>query len=371
MAGERQPSVLITADTVGGVWTYAAELARALAARGLRVQLATMGAPVAPHQRQMLAGRGGIELHESTFALEWMRDPWREVDAAGDWLLALEQELQPTLIHLNQFAFGALPFRAAKLVVGHSCVLSWWRAVHGAVAPAEWATYRRRVTAGLRGADLVAAPTRAMRDALADLYGVQGIVLPNGRDPAPFRPAAKRPFVLAAGRFWDEAKNLAALQAVAPLIDWPVCAAGACTAPDGTRVQPRGVHALGVLSAHELARQMAQASIFALPARYEPFGLSALEAGLAGCALVLGDIPSLREVWGPAACYVPPDDHDALAATLQRLIARPAERARLAAAAQARARRFHPAAMADAWRAACSRLAPQLAPRPIEEAQCA
>ena len=34
-----------------------------------------------------------------------------------------------------------------------------------------------------------------------------------------------------------------------------------------------------------------------LPARYEPFGLSILEAALSGCALVLGDLPSLRELW--------------------------------------------------------------------------
>ena len=51
-----------------------------------------------------------------------------------------------------------------------------------------------------------------------------------------------------------------------------------------------------------------RAAIYALPARYEPFGLSALEAALSGCALVLGDIPSLREVWGDAAVFVPPDD---------------------------------------------------------------
>jgi glycogen synthase len=55
----------------------------------------------------------------------------------------------------------------------------------------------------------------------------------------------------------------------------------------------------------------ARASIYALPARYEPFGLSALEAALSGCALILGDIPSLREVWLEAAPYVSPDDESA------------------------------------------------------------
>ena len=36
--------VLMTADTVGGVWTYALELAGALAPHGVTVALATMGA---------------------------------------------------------------------------------------------------------------------------------------------------------------------------------------------------------------------------------------------------------------------------------------------------------------------------------------
>lgn len=365
MAAEPRPSLLLTTDCVGGVWTYATELALVLAARGIDVHLATLGAPLRAHQREMVEGREGIALHESGFALEWMPHPWRDVDAAGEWLLALEARLRPALVHLNQFAFGSLPFRAPRLVVGHSCVLSWWRAVHGVEAPAEWDTYRARVRAGLQGADLVAAPTTAMLRSLQDLYGVRGMVLPNGRDPVPFRPAAKQPLVFAAGRFWDPAKNLAALQAVAPHLDWPVCVAGADPA-DGV-----GVRSLGLLSSRDVARQMARASIYALPARYEPFGLSALEAGLAGCALVLGDIPSLREVWGEAAAYVPPDDHEALRVTLQRLIADDDERERLAASARRRALRYSPDAMAQAWLSACGPLAPALVASQREEAPCA
>ena len=39
----RVDRVLMTADTVGGVWTYALDLARKLAGRGCEVTLATMG----------------------------------------------------------------------------------------------------------------------------------------------------------------------------------------------------------------------------------------------------------------------------------------------------------------------------------------
>jgi hypothetical protein len=37
--------VLMTADTVGGVWTYALELAAGLGEHGVEVAIATMGAP--------------------------------------------------------------------------------------------------------------------------------------------------------------------------------------------------------------------------------------------------------------------------------------------------------------------------------------
>ncbi|MEB3829625.1 glycosyltransferase [Phormidium sp. CCY1219] len=61
------------------------------------------------------------------------------------------------------------------------------------------------------------------------------------------------------------------------------------------------------MSPEELSHWYARAAIYAFPARYEPFGLSVLEAALSGCALVLGDIPRLREMWGDAAVFANPD----------------------------------------------------------------
>jgi glycosyltransferase involved in cell wall biosynthesis len=358
MAAEQPSSVLMTADTVGGVWTYAVELSRALSLAGVPVHLATMGAPLKDYQRQQLQGIGGLTLHESDFALEWMREPWDQVDRAGQWLLDIERRVKPQVVHLNQFSFGALAFEAPKLVVAHSCVLSWWRAVHGEPAPAGWDGYARRVMRGLRGAKLVAAPTQAMLSTLTENYGLRGaqVVLPNGRDAAQFQPAPKRDVILAAGRFWDEAKNLGALEAAAGQLPWPVRVAGSCIAPHGGMLKPRCVHPLGELGAHAVAREMACASIYALPARYEPFGLSVLEAALSGCALVLGDIASLRETWGDSALYVAPDDHRRLRDTLMRLIVRRGEREELARAARRRALEFHPQRMAQAYLRAYAQL---------------
>jgi glycogen(starch) synthase len=118
------PRVLMTADTVGGVWTYAVELIRGLSTHGVKVILATMGASLQPYQREDIAKLGeAVELHESNFRLEWMDAPWDDVAAAGDWLLHLERTRHPDIIHLNGYTHAALDFSAPKLVVAHSCVL--------------------------------------------------------------------------------------------------------------------------------------------------------------------------------------------------------------------------------------------------------
>jgi glycogen synthase len=91
-----------------------------------------------------------------------------------------------------------------------------------------------------------------------------------------------------------------------------------------------------------------RAAIYALPARYEPFGLSILEAAQRGCALVLGDIESLRENWTGAAVFVPPDDVDELGRTIRRLIAEPETRRALGSTARRRARRFSAQKMCQA-----------------------
>jgi glycosyltransferase involved in cell wall biosynthesis len=120
-----------------------------------------------------------------------------------------------------------------------------------------------------------------------------------------------------------------------------------------------------------LAQQLSAAAIYALPARYEPFGLSVLEAALSGCALVLGDIPSLREVWGTAALYVAPDDRVELQRTLARLIDRPDELAGLGIDARTRGLHFTPDRMAAAYLRAYAQLAPGFAAGLAREMSCA
>ena len=105
--------------------------------------------------------------------------------------------------------------------------------------------------------------------------------------------------------------------------------------------------AIGQLAPADLRQWFSRARVYALPALYEPFGLSVLEAALSGCALVLGDIPSMREIWGDAAVFVPPSDHEALAVAINSIIGRPNICDDLARRARARAITFTTARMAQ------------------------
>lgn len=356
----RPRHVLMTADAAGGIWDYALELARGLRARhGIAVSLALLGPAPSPAQAKAAAAIPDCVLHHLALPLEWMPGGVDAVPAATAWLRGLIAGAAPDLIHLNGYGLAAAGFDLPCLVVAHSCVATWWQAVHGTWPPSEWDGYRRLVAAGLDAADAVVAPTAAFLRQIAAAYGplATARVIANGRDPLAFRPADKAPLVFAAGRLWDEAKNLATLDAAAAGLSWPVLAAGSWQRPEGGGRPPRHLRALGPLSAAALAQQMARAAIFAAPARYEPFGLAVLEAGLSGCALVLGDIPTLRELWDGAALFVPPMDADALHWALAGLIEAPARRARLAAAAQDRAQRYTAAGMVDRYAALYAALA--------------
>lgn len=334
--------VLMTADSIGGVWTYSLELAGVLSSRGIEVALAVMGAPLSKAQRQEAARIKGVKLYESVFRLEWMKDPWEEVKAAGKWLLAIESSEKPDIIHLNNYAHASMRWRAPVLVTAHSCVVSWWNAVRKERLPDEWDEYRQAVEQGLNNADAVVAPTNAMLATLYENYSFNTPcrVVPNCRDFSLFTPGRKENIIFTAGRLWDEAKNFKALFSIAAGLYWPLHAAGETHGPFGAPQACGNAICLGRLGQEELASWLSRASIYALPALYEPFGLSVLEAALSGCALVLGDIKPLRENWDGAAVFVRPDDPRSIKEAINALITDEAGLERMSRLALSRAKEF-------------------------------
>ena len=317
--------VLMTADTVGGVWTFAIELCAGLAKHGIEVTLLSMGR--LPDEAQLSEAKAlpNLRLVATGHRLEWMQDCENDVIDSGTALLHLARDVRPDVVHVNGYYHASLPFDAPVVLAAHSCVASWWQACRRDVIPLEWWRYVNWVSAGIRSAGLLTAPTQTFLSQFQAIHGRANAAraIWNGRDSPSFSTGAKRNMVLAAGRLWDEAKNIAVLCRVAGKLGVPVAVAGEEISPDGSSAELENVLWLGRLSRCDMAAQMAQAAVFAAPSRYEPFGLSVLEAALSGCALVLGDIPTLRELWDGAANFVHPDDEDGWLSALHQLTENP------------------------------------------------
>src|SRR3954470_12507098 len=131
--------VLMTADTVGGVWTYAIALIRALANFDVHVTLAVLGPPPSRAQLGDLLVPSNVDWCHRPGPLEWMPGGPEAVEDTNDWLATMASRITPDVIHINGYAHAAAPFQAPVIVVAHSCVCSWWRAVKGEAAPERYA----------------------------------------------------------------------------------------------------------------------------------------------------------------------------------------------------------------------------------------
>jgi CDP-paratose 2-epimerase len=341
--------LLMTTDAVGGVWTYALDLAGALAPFGVQTTLAVLGPNPGPAETSEARAVPGLELIETGLPLDWTAETPEEIRAAGAAVAELAGRAEADLIHLNSPALAAgTRFPAPVVGVCHSCLATWWAAVRGGDMPDDFRWRARANREGLVACHALVTPTAAFAEATARAYELpRPLTVHNGRRLPPEGAGPRKRQVFTAGRLWDDGKNIAALDAAARLIDIPVFAAGSLAGPNGTAVSLASARALGLLPSDGIRGWLARSPVFASAALYEPFGLAVLEAAQAGCALVLSDIPTFRELWQDAAVFVRADAPDDIAAELQRLLDAPERTAALGAAAQARARRYTLQAMAE------------------------
>ena len=342
--------VLITTDAVGGVWSYSLALAAGLAAAGQHCTLAVVGPAAQPHQTQAVAATPGCRLVETGLPLDWLAPDRATLDRTAEALAGLAARSGVTTAHLHAPCLATVRWPVPVVATAHSCMATWWDAVRGGLRPAHFAWHDAATLEGCERAAHLIAPSRAFADDLRRTYALTRpvAVIHNGLQAVPPGGTARQEFILAAGRLWDEGKNIAVLDQAAAHLDTPIRVAGPLASPDGAAFTGTRVVALGNLPAPSLAATMARAAIFATPSLYEPFGLCVLEAAQTGAPLVLSDIPTFRELWDGAALFVPPRDAKSWAATLRRLMADPDARTALGQAARGRAAAYTQAAMVDA-----------------------
>ncbi|HET7442176.1 MAG TPA: glycosyltransferase family 4 protein [Terriglobales bacterium] len=319
--------VLITADTVGGVWTYTRELVSGLSRSGVRVTLVSFGEMPSPEQSAWTIGIPELDFRPTGFRLEWMEGAEREVEESQAYLETVAREVRPDVLHLNQFAYARVAADIPRVVVAHSDVVSWSVSVNGK-EPEESAWlrwYRGLVDDSLRRAEVVVTPSRWMMDEICRHYvrPARGVVIYNGRNPEEFATQnEKEPLVLAVGRLWDEGKQVSLLAGGQHPV--PVWIVGAEDHPEpqhrgGNGFRESGLKVLGRQSAAQLRLLYGKAATYAATSCYEPFGLAPLEAALSRCALVANDIPVFHELWGDSAYYFRKNDAKSLASAIREL----------------------------------------------------
>lgn len=342
--------ILVTADAIGGVWNYTVELARGLVLHGYRTSVAVLGPGPTPAQAAELTAIPGARLVETGLPVDWICADARPVRAAGDVIAALARSIGADIVHANMPTLVAsATFDVPVIAVTHGCIATWWNAARQTPLDPAYRWQREMMAEGLARADAVVAPSASYAATVAKEYGLTAapIVVHNGRTQVlSVGVQEPAPHALTVGRLWDNVKRAEVLDRAAALIDQPFRAAGAVVGPHGERPDLTHLEVLGELDARILAGELARRPVFVSAACFEPFGLAVLEAAQAGCALVLSDIPTFRELWNGAAVFVEGDDEAGYATAIRQLFEDPELRRLLGQHAARRARRYTPEATA-------------------------
>ena len=280
-------------------------------------------------------------------------------------LRAAVEQLAPDLVQVNLVD----PTSMVAALEAASAVAPTVATLHmrGAV-PAQDLRRVRAAYAGLRHVVAVSREFAALTREVLHVGPVTHVL--NGVDPVePVRPpGGPVPVVAALGRLTAQKGFDVLLEAVRRLgadgVDLEVLLGGEGRERADLQRRAAGLPVRFTGFEAEPRRLFAQADVFALPSRVEALPLVLVEAVSAGLPAVATDVGDVREALGDVVEVVPPEDVDALAAALRRLLADPGDRERRSRAGITAAReRLTAQRMAQqAWAAFLPAVRPSAAP---------
>ncbi|GGL09622.1 glycosyltransferase [Deinococcus radiotolerans] len=332
---ERHLALLVTSLSYGGAQTQVVELARRFRARGWRVTLLSMLPPEAFEEDLR---RSGIEVVSLN-----MRRGVPSVRAWWQLVRWLRRERPSTLhshmVHANLLArLARRPGRVGQLI----CT------AHNIIEGGRTRELAYRLTDPW--CDLTTNVSRAATQRYVQVGAVpagQILYVPNGVDPATFRPDPRRRHEtraalklggaftwLAVGRFEDakDYPNLlrafAQVQAGAPGAQLLLVGDGPTRPAAQAQVRDLGLNAhvqfLGLRG--DVPALMNAADGYVLSSRWEGLPMVLLEALASGLPIVTTDVGGTRELVRPGGgLLVPPMDSGALARAMLHLMTLPAE----------------------------------------------
>jgi glycosyltransferase involved in cell wall biosynthesis len=359
------------APHVGGVETHVAEVARALTARGSSVEVWAVdrGERMDAELPERFPVRCLPTPLPARRVASLVRFGLRAPGAWAQWVRAFRR-FRPDVLHVHCFGPNGLYALALHRRIGTPLVVT----SHGETTGdddnvfAQSALLRRGLRSALAEAVAVTAPSEHVLSDLRARFGLTGgVVVPNGvtRDMAQDRGMRARlpagTYLAAVGRLGRMKGFDLLLEAFARVrstgTDVRLVIAG--DGPERAALQDQAavlgvgdvVDFLGWCSPGEVAAVLAGSWALVVPSRSEAFGIAALEAWRAETALVMtnrgGAAEFVRD--GEDGILVDPQDVDALAAAIRRVLTDPPLRARLANAGADRVAEFTWERVADRY----------------------
>ncbi|MDQ1740275.1 MAG: glycogen synthase [Pseudonocardiales bacterium] len=359
---------------VGGLGRHVGQLARQLAAAGHDVRVLTRGSGPAAEQQQLdgvtvwraAADEVAIDFGSES-VLAWAQAFEHSLIRAG---LRLVSGWRPDVIHAHDW-LAAQTAHTLHQVTGSPVVATVHATEHGRQQgwlPEPTPRAIHSVERWLcRDAAAVITCSRFMAAEVSRLFQLDPAdvrVIGNGAAPpaesrsevetgvvtADGRTYHGEPLLAFAGRLVHEKglqeliKALPLLRQELPGLRLVVAGAGQQLAAQRDRAARYGVSDLidwaGFLDAAELAGLLAAADLVVVPSLYEPFGMVALEAQLAGTPVAVSDTGGLAELVEPGVTGTRflPESPAAIAAAVRQVLADPIDARQMAARAQRRAR---------------------------------
>lgn len=359
---------------VGGLGRHVGQLARQLAAAGHEVRVLTRGTAPEPEQHDVdgiavwraAADELAIDFGSES-VLAWTQAFEHSLTRAG---LRLVTGWQPEVIHAHDWLVAQTAHTLHQVtgspvvVTMHATEYGRQQAWLGEPVPRAIHSVERWLC---RDAAAVIACSRFMAAQVAELFGLapsavrvigNGVELPQTDSRADLETSPRRhdlpysgqPLLAFAGRLVHE-KGLQELIKALPLLrdELPglrlvVAGTGPQLADQQDRAARYGVAELiswaGFLDEADTARLLTAADLVVVPSLYEPFGLVALEAQLAGTPVAVSDAGGLAELVEPGhtGFRFAPQSPAAIAAVIQQVVTDPAGARQMAARARRRAR---------------------------------
>lgn len=330
---------------LGGVESHVLGVSRELAARGHDVTVVTARHTPSAPERESMDGFDVVRVKPRVVVLRTPIAPKIRPMLRGLPADVIHAHLPPPLS--AHYAADVSEQRGTPLVLTYHCDVE----IPSVVGSLLETLYRRSLGAStLRRASQVIVTTKTYAATSRSVWRYNPVVIPNAVDVHRFNPEVDgssirtrlkippdRPIVLLVGRivphkgvehFLEAARYLPGVQLLVAGEGSSLESMERLAASLGVRDR---VRFLGRIAQETLPRVYAACDVFVLPSvsRLEAFGIVALEAMATGKAVVVADIPGVREVIedGKEGLLADPVNPQDLADKIRRLLADPALRA--------------------------------------------